>query len=177
MHPSCQTLGGFEECFGNPVTDPVVRRVGKLGLFHLRRWVPCEGFRLRRCLRTPARAARPASLAVSAPQSACDRPQVKFAASTASFSLFHGRQIRWRRAGEGSGVKRNANAVLNRSAFPETNKGTMHRTAKAATCQASNAFPHLAAKIITQRQIHELSGASAASRAFPTRAGCGRAAV
>ena len=80
---STQTLGGFEECFGNPVTDPVVRRMGKLGLFHLRRWVPCEGFRLRRCLRTPPRAARPASLAVSASQSACDRPQVKFAAGTA----------------------------------------------------------------------------------------------
>ena len=91
MHPSCQTLGGLEECFGNPVTDPVVRRMGKLGLFHLRRLVPCEGFRLKRCLQTPAWAARPASLAVSAPQSACDRSQVKIAVGTASHSLFHGR--------------------------------------------------------------------------------------
>ena len=52
-------------------------------------------------------------------------------------------------------MKRNANAVVKKSAFPESNKGTMLGTAKAATCRASNAIPHLTAKNNLERQMHE----------------------
>ena len=83
-------LGGFEECFGNTVTDPVVRRVGKLGLFHLRRRVPCEGFRLRRCLRTPAWAARPGFAGGQRTAVSLRSVSGKFAKGAASLSLVHG---------------------------------------------------------------------------------------
>ena len=50
-------------------------------------------------------------------------------------------------------------------------------TAKAATCRASNAIPHLTAKNNLERQMHEWSVSFEARFAFRARAGCGRAAA
>ena len=74
-------------------------------------------------------------------------------------------------------MKRNANAGVKKSAFPESIKGTMPRTAKVAPCRTSNAFPHFAAKINSERQIHEWSISFGASFAFRARAGCDCAAA
>ena len=120
--------------------------MGKFGLFHLRRLVPCKGFRLRRRLRTPARAARPASRAVSAPQSACDRFQVKFAAGTASLSLFHGRRNGWVRSGEGSAVKRIANAVVKKGRLPRIHQ--RHNAPNGQSCSV----PHIRCVFALRRQ-------------------------
>ena len=74
-------------------------------------------------------------------------------------------------------MKRNANAVVKKSAFPESNKGAILGAAKAAPCRASNAFSRLTAKINPERQIHEWSVSFGASFAFRARAGCGCAAA
>ena len=74
-------------------------------------------------------------------------------------------------------MKRIANAVVKKLAFPESNKGTMLGAAKAAPCRASNAFSRLTAKNHPERQIHEWSVSFAASFAFPVRAGSGRPAA
>ena len=50
-------------------------------------------------------------------------------------------------------------------------------TAKAATCRASNAIPHLTAKNNLERQMHEWSVSFEAHFAFRARAGCDCAAA
>ena len=74
-------------------------------------------------------------------------------------------------------MKRIANAVVKKLGLPQSNKGTMLGTAKAATCRALNAIPHLTAKNNLERQMHEWSVSFEARFAFRARAGSGRAAA
>ena len=62
-------------------------------------------------------------------------------------------------------MKRNADAAVERSAVPEPNQGTMHFTANAAECRASNAFPHRTAPPRSMQNVKYMSGQSRLQRA------------